>query len=267
MLDIVRAKFTASMNHDHKVNLLREHIQLVVLKVMSDKKLFDYMAFFGGTALRIVYNVKRFSEDLDFSLINAQGYAFNKVCESLVSGLRGYGFDVETKQKQTGAVHSIYIRFPNILKEMGLFPMASQKLAIKWEIDTNPPAGAVVTHTILSTMYLYAITHYDTASMFAGKIHACLFRSYVKGRDWYDFAWYLSQKTMPNFTLLNNAIAQTQGTVTSITKETLKDILIKRVRGIDFVKAADDVHIFLEDERELSVLNADAMCAMLEAYM
>jgi hypothetical protein len=157
------------------------------------------------------------------------------------------------------------LRFPGVLKAIGLSPLESQKLSIKLEVDTNPPKGGHVQTRIIQRAYVFNVAHFDLPSMFATKLHACFYRTYLKGRDYYDFIWYMGNKVKPNFTLLNNAIAQTQGTNPAIDEGNFKEFLLKGIEKVDFQEAQKDVERFLEDKSELRLFDATLIKSSIEA--
>ncbi len=211
MIDVIRQKISQASSSEEKFNKTREFLQLLVLKIIFDRKYFNNIAFVGGTALRILYDLKRFSEDLDFSLIEAKGYSFGSMAEALENDLKNYGLKAEMPARDKNIVNSGMIKFPGLLSELGLSNIKEQKLAVKLEVDTNPPKGWKLELTPVSSSYIFAVNHFDLPSLFATKLHACFFRKYSKGRDFYDFVWYFGRKIKPNYLLLNNAVRQTEG--------------------------------------------------------
>jgi hypothetical protein len=121
------------------------------------------------------------------------------------------GYPVELKVSDQKTVRSAFVRFPGLLYELGLSGQQSEVLAVKIEVDTNPPAGAGLATTVVRRFVVLQLQHHDKASLLSGKLHAILQRAYTKGSDLYDLLWYLSDPTwpQPNLTLLNNALAQT----------------------------------------------------------
>jgi hypothetical protein len=264
MIESLKQYIKDDMPYTMKLNAVRERLQLICLKIMSDERVFTQAAFVGGTALRVVYGLRRFSEDLDFSQRAGAVFSVATTREILVKSFLRYGITVEAKQRVVGAVHSIALRFPGLLKELGISALQEQKLMIKWDIDTNPPAGAQVINTIVEKGFLFTIAQYDLPSLFAGKLHACLFRTYVKGRDWYDFIWYLNQKVEPNYVLLNNAIEQTHAGHDPVDGRTIAGCMKDRINVLDMKKAVEDVERFLEDPREVSVFSCEALCNLVD---
>lgn len=266
MIDVIKQQFTEHMSRSDKMNVTREFLQVLCLRIMSQKKMFHQVAFLGGTALRLLYNLRRFSEDLDFSLTGQGGYAFEDISEQIVKEFRLNGLECQTTLKSKNNVDSMMLKFPGLLKELGLSGLSSQNISIKWEADTNPPQGWETLTTILNKQFMFNVVHYDLPSLFAGKLHACFFRTYTKGRDWYDFVWYLTKKIKPNFELLNNAIAQTQGTSLPIDRQNFKDHLLDVVARQDFDFVRKDIERFIEDKHELNVFEQLAIKQLVVTY-
>ena len=215
----------------------------------------------------------RFSEDLDFSLVESidLGPTVRKEFTRIVDYMRRvfeaetYVMDIRMRPDQT--VQSAFIDFPGLLFELGIPAQETQKISIKIEVDTNPPPGASTEVSVVRKHVFLNILHYDKASLFAGKLHAVLSRSYVKGRDMYDLLWYLSDRSWPepNLKLLQSALRQT-GTEMDI--ELVKDwrtLIAKRLRGLDWERAVADVAPFLETSRELELLTRENLLSLLRA--
>jgi predicted nucleotidyltransferase component of viral defense system len=265
MIELIKQQLIKSMSDEEKLNRCRELIQFLCLKIFDEHKFFDNLSLTGGTALRIVFGVRRFSEDLDFSLVKKEDYSFFRMNDDLLKALALAGLKAESKPKSERTVHSAMLRFPGVLKAIGLSPLESQKLSIKLEIDMNPPKGGHVQTRIIQRAYVFNVAHFDLPSMFATKLHACFYRTYVKGRDYYDFIWYMGNKVKPNFTLLNNAIAQTQGTNPAIDEGNFKEFLLKGIEKVDFQEAKKDVERFLEDKSELRLFDAKLIRSSIES--
>ena len=247
-----------------RASLTREYLQIACLKIIYDHRYFENLAFVGGTCLRVLFDLKRFSEDLDFSLIEKKGYDFRAMNDFIVRDFGLLGLTVESKPKTENNVHGTILKFSGLMKPLGLSELESQKLSIKFEIDTNPPKGGHLQDTVVNKVQLLNIRHFDLSSMFATKLHACFYRKYVKGRDFYDFVWYMSKKVIPNFELLNNAIEQTQKTNPAITRENFKQFLLGKIETIDFSLARKDVERFLEDPGELRLIDKPVLAGMIE---
>ncbi len=267
VIDVIRQQFTPEMNVNDRLNKAREFLQILCLKIMGDKGMFEDVAFLGGTALRVLFDLRRFSEDMDFSLIPGKKLELNKIQDLFYAGFKSYGIPAEIKSQSKNAVQSVWLKFPAILKDLNISPLAGQKLSIKWDTDTNPPKGAVLAHAIINKFFMFRVVHYDLPSLFAGKLHACLFRNYAKGRDWYDFVWYVSKKIRPNLVLLQNAIKQTEGKEIHLTEPELTGFLLARIEKVNFDHMKQDVERFVEDIGELSIFDKDAIAqAVRMAY-
>jgi len=257
MIELLKQQYTPDMSNDDKINRVREFLQIAVLKILYDKGYFKNLAFVGGTALRILFDLRRFSEDLDFSLTNNFGYDFSRISSEIERSLKLYGLDIETKIKEAKTVQSSLLKFPGLLKSLNLSRLKNEKLSIKIEVDSNPPKGWDLAATIVNKYYLFNIVHFDLPSLYATKLHACFFRKYAKGRDFYDLVWYISRKVEPNFVLLNNAIKQTEGKSPQIDKGNLRQFMLDKLSNVDFKILRKDVERFLEDKNELKLLDAE----------
>jgi predicted nucleotidyltransferase component of viral defense system len=265
MIEMIQQRFRQDMAANDRLNITREFLQILCLKTMSDKNFFEHIAFVGGTSLRIIFGLKRFSEDLDFSLLKKRGFHIARLDDQLHHSFSLYGLELETKVKSEGNVQNIMMKFPGLLKELGLSDLSRQKLSIKVEIDLNPPLGWQTVHSIVYDVYMFSVTHYDLSSLFAGKLHACFYRRFTKGRDLYDFIWYLGKKILPNFTLLNNAIQQTQGTSPDIDTGNLKAFLLEYVQKIDLEEARKDVGRFIEEPSELRLFDRKVLVDAIQS--
>jgi predicted nucleotidyltransferase component of viral defense system len=246
-------------------NVLREYVQAHVLYSLQSARAFEQIAFVGGTALRFLYGLHRYSEDLDFSLEHAEGYNFDRLLGRVESDLVKAGFEVTIHPHQGEPIHSAFIRFPGLLYEAGLSPHRTEKLSVKIEIDTQPPAGATTTATLINRHFLLAILHYDIPSLMAGKLHALLSRPYTKGRDVYDLLWYLSlpDGASPNVPLLQNALTQTGWNGPQVTAENWQVIIADKIAELDFARIAEDVSPFLERPEDRTLLTREVVLAAL----
>lgn len=264
MIEAIKQQFTKGASDEEKLNCAREYLQLLSLKIMDEKGVFNFLSFTGGTALRVIFGLRRFSEDLDFSLVKKGGPSFPEINEIILNGFKLVGLKVQSKPKVKNTVFGTMLKFPGLLKELGLSPLESQNLSIKFEVDSNPPKGGVIQRTFIQKFFIFNLTHFDLPSMFATKLHACFYRKYVKGRDFYDFIWYMSKKVKPNILLLNNAVKQTQGESPGINEQNLKAFLLKRVDQVNFDLTRKDVERFLEDKSELRLMDAKLIKSSIE---
>ena len=238
-----------------QMNRLREFLQALVLRSLHDSQAFVNLAFVGGTALRFIHNLRRFSEDLDFCLVDKGGYEPENWLRQMKTRLVQSMFDASVRWNDRTTVHKAWIRVPGLLYDLGLSPMRDQNLSIKLEIDTRPPAGAALARSLVDRHRLLALQHYDLPSLMAGKLHALMCRGYPKGRDWYDLLWYRGQQNPvePNLQLLKNALDQTQG-AQAVKASAWQEILTRKISDDTFLRRLiNDVAPFLElpEERNL----------------
>jgi hypothetical protein len=247
-----------------KLNLLREYVQALVLRSLHESEAFRSIAFVGGTALRFIFGLPRFSEDLDFSLEKEECYAPEKWLNKVKSDLSLAGLDLSVSWKDSTTVGKAWIKVGRLLHEAGLAGMPEQKLSIKVEIDTRPPDGAVVEKKVITRHRVIALQHYSMDSLMAGKIHAILTRKYGKGRDWYDLLWYRGHRPPqePNLMQLQNALDQTQGDGV-VDAMNWKTETVKRMEELDWVKLVRDVELFLERREDVGLMTMENMRSIL----
>lgn len=248
-----------------KLNLLREYLQALALRSLHESEAFLHLAFVGGTALRFIAALPRFSEDLDFSLHQPEGYHPVEWMKKIKTDLSLAGFEVAVNWNDRATVHKAWIKVAGILKETGLAAMPQQNLSIKLEVDTRPPSGAVLQRSLVTRHRLLALQHYDLASLMAGKIHALMTRGHPKGRDWYDLVWYRGHRPPlePNLNLLQNALNQTQGK-TAPAAQDWPTPLLERLEKIDTQALRNDVAPFLEHPEEAALLDRPNLQTILE---
>jgi len=257
MKEILQKSLQGLSSPSEKYNALREGLQHLLLKILDDMGYFKDLSFVGGTALRIIYDLRRFSEDMDFSLQRPRDshFDFRKMLESIIRQLEIYGLPVDTKVKEAGAVQGVFLRFKGILQEFKISRREGEKLAIKLEVDTNPPLGARHESRILQKEFLLTVIHHDLPTLFAGKLLAFLYRAYTKGRDVYDLIWYLSRKTRVNRTFFENGLFQSTGEKLSWSQKQLIETVTAKVEALDMEVARKDVFPFLDDPTEVRLFD------------
>ncbi len=247
-------------------NLAREYLQALILQSLQRAGAMTMLAFHGGTALRFLYSLPRYSEDLDFALERpSERYDFRAFLKTIRSDLEAQGYAIELKVSDQKTVHSAFVRFSGLLFDMNLSPHRDEILAVKIEVDTNPPAGAELTTTLIRRHVILNLQHHDQASLLAGKLHAILQRPYLKGRDLYDLTWYLSDRDWPppNLVLLNNALVQTDWNGPALTTDNWRQMVFARLESITWERAIDDVRPFLAVTEELSLLTRENILQLL----
>ena len=257
----------ASSDPAMKYNIMREYAQAYVLKLMQEAGGFRSYAFVGGTALRFLYQLPRFSEDLDFSQVRSPDLSFEELLLKIQQGLFLAGYQVIVTYKEDKTVQSAFIKFEGLLFAAGLSPMKSEKFSIKIEVDTRPPDGATLLTKVVNRFFPISFLTYDEPSLFAGKMHAILSRKYVKGRDYYDMAWYLlrDRELKPNFVMLSAALAQTGWKGAPVTNENWRQVLSQQVGKTDWAVVQRDVTNFLERPEEMSVLTKENVLQIIHS--
>jgi len=235
-------------------NVLREYIQARILEGLQRAGAMSPLAFQGGTALRFLYGLRRYSEDLDFALEGPRElYDLRGWMRAIVRQFRREGYEAEASVRDHGNVHTGWIRVRGALFETGLSPHRDQTLSVKVDVDTHPPAGAVTDTRLVRRHVSLRLHHHDRASLLAGKLHAVMCWSWTKGRDIYDLAWYLSDPTWPspNLELLNAAIRQGDAEAVPLDACTWPGVVAKRVKGLSWETVVADVRPFLEGDEEM----------------
>lgn len=250
-----------------KACVTREYLQARILQSLQEDGVFMHWVFLGGTALRFLFSIPRYSEDLDFSTVEpAEHVGFRKALRRVQATFEAEGYTLGIKLKEQKTVLSAFIRFSGLLYELDLSPHLSQTLSIKIELDTNPPAGAMTESTLIRRHVTLNLHHHDKASLLAGKLHALLCRPWVKGRDLYDIIWFLTDRSWPepNIPFLNAALAQTGWSGSEITLNSWRGILRDRLVSVDVEKARADVLPFLERERDIDFLTLENALKLLK---
>jgi hypothetical protein len=259
---------------DQSVRALREIIQEVALLGLWRAKFFEHAAFYGGTALRILYGLDRFSEDLDFSLLApSPDFSLARYSASLEEELLAFGFNVRVEMVDKAvksAVQSAFLK-ANTRNELlvieagedlaGQIP-AGQVLKVKIEVDTDPPPGFTTSTRYLLQPIPFAVRSYSLPDLFAGKMHALLYRRWqnrVKGRDWYDFIWYAANHPQLNLAHLEQRMRQTGhwNGEQSLSPAAFTDLLFAAIDQLDVSQARRDVAPFVKDQRMLTIWSHD----------
>jgi hypothetical protein len=247
-------------------NTMREYLQARILGALQRAGAMSPLAFHGGTALRFLYASARYSEDLDFALERVhQPYDFRGYLRAIQTEFAVEGYDLSVRVSDQKTVHSAFVRFSGLLYEFGLSPHHDEKLAVKLEVATNPPAGAGLATTVVRRHVMLQFQHHDRASLLAGKLHALLQRPYVKGRDVYDLLWFLSDPAWPppNLVMLNNALQQTGWAGAPLTEETWRPAVRARLQGAVWDQVVADVRPFLESSANLDLVTPDNLMRVL----
>jgi hypothetical protein len=248
------------------LNLLREYLQSRILGVMQEAGAMVPLAFMGGTALRFIYRIPRYSEDLDFTLERySEGFGPRALSSRIERRLQREGYTMRVRISDSRAVAKVLVGFVGLTAEAGLSTHADQVLWVKIEVDTNPPAGAGLAVSVVDRFGLLRLQHHDLPSLFAGKVAAVLARDYTKGRDLYDLMWYLTRTegVKPNLVLLATALRQTAPGMVNAVMENWQAAVRGRLEKVDWEDARRDVAPFLEQRRDVELISADTFAALL----
>lgn len=244
----------------HAKSKVREYCQARILQFLQEIGLFRFWIFHGGTALRFLYRLPRYSEDLDFALKSSKApKSFSEIITKIAKAFEAEAYSIDTKLDERRVVKSAFIRFPGLLYEIDLSPNQSETLSIKIEVDSNPPEGGKTETTVIRRYVILNIQHYDKASLLSGKLHAILARPYVKGRDLYDLFWYLSdpQWPEPNIKFLSEALLQTNWKGPEITESNWKSLIAEKLKSINWEEAVKDTHPFIEKASDIKLLTKE----------
>lgn len=240
----------------------KEVLQEVALYSLWRAGFFEVAAFQGGTSLRILHKLPRFSEDLDFILKKPDpGFEWSSYLIKLQDGFEEFGLQTEVldKSRMDQSVKKAVLKDNSISKQLNLSfyrGHPEQKLKIKLEIDINPPEGSDYEYSYLDFPLDFEVCHQDLGSNFALKIHALLCRPYLKGRDWYDFNWYVKHKVKPNLTHLQAALYQFgpwKNQSITVNMDWLHQALMEKIASVDWKEAALDVERFLKSAEKQSL--------------
>ncbi|WP_295765730.1 nucleotidyl transferase AbiEii/AbiGii toxin family protein [uncultured Holdemanella sp.] len=265
-------------NNEEKRNVVKEVMQEITLCALSKAGFFDVAAFYGGTALRIFYGLDRFSEDLDFSLMTKnKDFDLSTYVPSLKRIVQSFGLNVEVEIKHKtldSAIQSAFLKGDTIEQFLLFYPNdlvtginKNEKVKIKFEIDTMP-AGLATYETKYRLLPMpYSIKLYDEASLFSGKIHAVICRSWksrVKGRDLYDYVFYLTRNTKFNLDHLREKLIESHyiSQEDKFDVDFVKALLIARFNEIDFNDAKKDVLPFIKDTSILDIWSKEFFIAI-----
>ncbi len=255
-------------NKDDAEAALREIMQEVALAGLQRAGFFEKAALYGGTALRIFYGLNRFSEDLDFSLLEVDAdFSLEPYFESIVVEFKAIGMDVVIKEKKKTALSNIdsaFLKSETVWKELvleGILPQSGiqtvPSIKIKLEVDREPPLGFETEEKLLLKPFSFYVKCFTLSSLFAGKMHALLFRNWkqrVKGRDWYDFEWYV-KKGVPldlhHFLLRAKDTGNWPGE--TISQDEVRQLINNRIDSVSFEGIREDIVRFIPDDSVLKI--------------
>ena len=233
---------------------LKEIVQECVLAALAQTDFFEHAAFQGGTCLRIIYQIPRFSEDLDFVLKSPKDFSWNSYLDAIRADLAGYNLTFSSTDRSNAdkVVQQAFLKEESMGQQLEVeFERKGhhKKIKIKLEADSNPPDGSDFESKFLDFPFPYSVECQDLPSLFASKCHALLCRPYPKGRDWYDLIWYVNKGIQPNMDLLSGALKQTgpyQG-ISEVTLDWLKETLADAIQKLNMSELIADAERFVYD--------------------
>ncbi len=253
----------ACQHTDDKLNAIREVMQQVTLSALAESGFFEKAVFYGGTCLRIFHGLQRFSEDMDFSLrASTPNFDPSPYLESITKVFSSLGqhVDVAPKKKtKQSAIQSAFLKSDTSQYDLRL--ERGRLITIKLEIDTDPPLSFDSEQKLLLQPRAFFSSCMTLPCLFAGKMHALLFRNWqnrVKGRDWYDFAWYISKGIPLNFTHFLARTAQFHSLPNqALTIAQFRDLLRQKIATVNLDSAKADVAPFIANPHELDIWSTD----------
>ena len=241
-----------------KENILHEVMQQIALAGLSRGGFFEKAAFYGGTCLHLLHDMRRFSEDMDFSLLESDlGFRFEDYFPAVVEEFKMAGKDVEIKMKHKGqpsAIESAFLKESSDVFDIGF--TTEKRLKVKVEVDIDPPPKFSTEMKLLELPRKCWVRAYDLPGLYAGKVSAALFRKWknrVKGRDWYDVMWYIQNRVELDLAHLIERAKESEPTADVSTREKLLAAFDARIDTIDFENAKQDVLPYLKDPTEVDI--------------
>lgn len=238
---------------------LREVMQEIALAGLNRGGFFEHAAFYGGTCLRIFYGLPRYSEDLDFSLLRVDPeFSLEPYFKAVREEFSALGIDVDISTKIKSSVSQIESAcVKNNTRIFDIHLQDKRQIKIKFEVDTQPPLGFVTEEKLLLQPFSFYVKCFSLEDLYAGKMHALLFRQWknrVKGRDWFDFEWYVRRGVQLNLAHFTERARQSGGlTEAALSEFDFKAMLRKKIESRDVISAKKDIERFILDPRALDI--------------
>lgn len=252
---------------DARRNALFEVAQQVALAGLQRGGFFEKAAFYGGTCLRIFHGLHRFSDDLDFSLLAPDDmFDLKDYFPALITEFNNLGREVtitKKDKKNVGRVESAFLKDTTDVYNLSF--QTERSIKIKIEVDTNPPVGFETEQKLLMQPYSFKTRCFTLPDLFAGKMHALIFRQWgqrVKGRDWYDFEWYIRNDIPLNFGHFSERAKEFNGL--DISKQDFLCLLKDRLRSVDISLVKNDVLPFLQFPSEMDIWSNEYFCLLAD---
>lgn len=266
-------------NEEEILSALREIMQEITLAALSRTEFFEKAAFYEGTALRIFYGLDRYSEDLDFSLLKPDSnFSIKPYFKAILDEFKSLGLTVRIKEKEKTkrtAIDSAFLKAETIWKEIVLEDIikesgvrSNKTLKIKIEVDRQPALNFKTEEKLLVRPFSFYVKCFTKPSLFAGKMHALLFRNWknrVKGRDWYDLEWYI-KKGIPLD--VNHFLTRAKDTNDwqddSISKEQIIGLLDTKIKSVSFNSIKEDVVRFIPNDDVIDIWSPEYFTDLIE---
>ena len=269
VLDQMLSRYERQTNDEH-INALHEVMQQITLAGLYRGGFFDKAAFYGGTCLRIFYGLQRFSEDMDFSLLKPdKNFALENYFMPVIEEFKALGRDVLISKKEKKAPTNIESAF--LKDDTAIYNLKFKtewNIKIKIEVDINPPPGFATEHKLLLLPFSFMPRCYSISDLYAGKMHAFLFRKWknrVKGRDWYDFEWYVRNNVVLNFSHLCQRIYQFDSLrQKKISKDKFKNLLKEKISETNINKVKSDIGPFINSQEEMTIWSTDYFMQLVD---
>ena len=243
-------------------NAIHEVMQRIALAGLARGGFFEKAAFYGGTCLHLLFGLDRFSEDLDFSLLKPDlEFKFEDYFPAVVEEFKLAGKDVEIKLKRKGqpsSIESAFLKETSDVFDIGF--TTEKRLKVKIEVDINPPPKFNTVEKAINMPRSCWVRSYDLPGLFAGKVSAALFRNWkqrVKGRDWYDILWYITNGVELDLTHLAERAREFGSGIEISSREAVIAALAAKIETVDFDAAREDVVPFVENVHDLDCWNRE----------
>lgn len=261
LFDDMVASYRAKNSYGHEC-AIRETMQIIALAGLNRGGFFEHAAFYGGTCLKIYYGLDRFSEDLDFSLLSPdKTFSLKPYFGAIADEFSLSGREISIAEKKSSAENAIESAF--LKDDTQVFDLSGKlkpKAKIKLEIDTDPPLGFETEYNLSMSPYSFMARCYSLPSSFAGKMSALLYRSWrdrIKGRDWYDFEWYVRRGVAMDLGHFNERALPFGKADERFTADTFKETLREKIESIDIELVKKDVSPFIDDPAKLDIWGRD----------
>lgn len=250
-------------NDNDKLNAVHEVMQQVALGGLYNGGFFNKAAFYGGTCLRIFHGLDRFSEDMDFSLLAPDpGFRLDPYFDAITTEFAALGqsIDITTKEKTAqSTIQSAFLKSDTAQYDIHLG--RDRKIKIKIEVDTTPPLGFSTEQKLLLQPFSFYTNCFTLPDLFAGKMHALIYRSWknrVKGRDWYDFEWYVRKNVAMDFRhFCERAYQFGSEEPGTLTPDRFRAILKDKIKETDIRQVKDDVMPFIKEQNKLNIWSTE----------